>query len=104
MKPREGSTDCPPGRSDSAESSRVMYSSAPLSRPARGWREDGSAKVELLRKEPTPSAEEGSKAGEEKLVVGSGVGGGALLFCCEEFLEDCPVRAFQMEDIVRNVN
>lgn len=65
MKPREGRADWPPGRSERTESSRVMYSRASLSRPARGWSCEGSAKVELLRKESTPCAEEGSKGGDE---------------------------------------
>lgn len=98
MKPREGRADWPPGRSERTESSSVIYSRASLSRPARGWSEDGSAKVELFRKESTPCAEDGSKAGDEKFVVGSGFDG--ALLCCEElFLEDCPVSAFQMDAI-----
>lgn len=52
--------------------------------------------MELLRKESTPCAEEGSKAGDEKFEVGSGAAG-ALLCCDELFLEDCPVNAFQRD-------
>ena len=61
MKPREGRTDCDPGRSDSTESSSVIYSSVSLFSPARGCSCEGSAKAELPRKESTPWAEEGSK-------------------------------------------
>lgn len=82
----------------------MIYSSASLSRPARGCSWEGSAKVELLRKESTPCAEEGSNGVDEKVVVGSGGGGGGALLCCDELflLDFCPVNAFQREDIVRN--
>lgn len=98
MKPREGRTEFPPGRSETADSSRVMYSRASLLRPARGCSCEGSANAELFRKESTPCAEDGSNGGGLKLVVGSG-GDGAWLCSGLLWLDFWPVNAFQREDI-----
>lgn len=95
-------TDCEPGRSDRAASSRVRYSRLSLFRPARGCNCEGSEKAEPRRNWSTPCASEGSKGVGEYDVVGVCVGADWSLGdddCCDEEEDDDlrPVRVSQID-------